>query len=143
MVLVRQCPRSRRAGHPRPDPVRDPVRGLHIATFQSAVLATSDQLTAIAHRQWERDRDGHRYLVTSQDSLSSDAPITIWDCVPGRFFVVNSEETCAQVLGELFRLYNVAVEFAGTGDGRCVETRVAVDLGPPGVGTRSAARVSV
>lgn len=128
---------------PPSGPVIDPTYGLHIKTLTSEVEATATQLQAMARRQYERDREPHQYLVTSSDSLSPVAPVTIWDLRPGRFFTVSSEDSCSPVIQSLFRVYGALVAFEGSGDGRVRESRVAVDMGPAGVAARSVTRVSI
>lgn len=126
-----------------PTPSIDRRYGLHIRSYQSQNSYTQQQITAAARARYERDRDPYVFLVTSSDSLSPDAPVTVWDLIPGRRFTVTSEETCEQILGQPLEVYNVAVELADNGDGFAAEARVAADFATPGTNARSEDRVSI
>ena len=120
----------------------DRGRGLHRApTVESETLTTVAELTEEARRIFLRDRFGNQFLVTSDGSLSKDAP-PVDELLPGRLFDVRFGDVASQR-----RLQKLVVEFGPGSDcdgERClVESRVAVDLQPAGSDRVSADRASI
>lgn len=125
------------------EPLSTSLLGEHVRTYSQEGVFTQAEITEAARARWITDREIRQFLVTSEDSLSSTAPVTVWDCVPGRVFQVAASGACSS-LGRLMRVYNVAVDFADSGDGRLAETRVAIDLRPhTAVGAVSYDRLSI
>lgn len=113
------------------------------AFVASTDVTTHAEALALARFTYERNVTPAQFLVTAGGSLSSQAPVSMHDLIPGRKFSVAKTDGCA-VGEELRRLTSSITSFSAAshrGGVVLAETGVQVDLQPPGT-QGSSTRVS-
>lgn len=114
-----------------PTPVVDPDDGLHILTVRIDGNWTQTELTEAAKGRWLQIRGLLAFVVSETASLTADAPVTVWDLLPGHRFTLVADRSCVPV-SEVMQVLQVVVEVAPDATGCLREGRVAVDLNRPG-----------
>lgn len=123
-------------------PAADPLVGLHIKRYDDPTVSTAERAEARAREIWVADRDGDRFLVTSDGTLGPSTPFDLWQMIPGSLFEIEAGVSCLQ-LEERMRVVNVVVELAAIQPGVLSEARVAIDLQPADSDRLSDSRASV
>lgn len=114
-----------------PNPVVDPDLGLHnVTSVLGAGTWTVETLTAEAAVRWRAHQDNELFLVTNNATLSKDCPVCFFDLIPGRLFLVDTDNTCTKLTSAV-SLINVAVDVTPDNDGVLREERVAIDFHQP------------